>query len=130
MQSKPSALDNLFHELARKRLSDWVDLAEARLRGTGVKCYITGGNDDYPDTLAPLQREDLVRVVGCEGKEVQVRRNQLYRFILRGYRWNAWGSCKRWSRMDHCSGHSIYRHGRIGICATRRHWHVVRPRFG
>lgn len=42
MQSKPSALDNLFHELARKRLSDWVDFAEARLKGTGVKCYITG----------------------------------------------------------------------------------------
>lgn len=76
MQSKPSALDNLFHELARKRLSDWVDFAEARLKGTGVKCYITGGNDDYPDTLAPLQREDLVRVVGCEGKEVQVRRKE------------------------------------------------------
>lgn len=72
MQSKPSALDNLFHELARKRLSDWVDFAEARLKGTGVKCYITGGNDDYPDTLAPLQREDLVCVVGCEGKEVQI----------------------------------------------------------
>jgi Icc-related predicted phosphoesterase len=67
-----SALDSLFHELARKRLADWVDFAETRLKGTGVKCYITGGNDDYPDTLVPLQLEDLESVVGCEGKEVQV----------------------------------------------------------
>jgi Icc-related predicted phosphoesterase len=72
VQSEPSALDDLFHELACKRLTDWVDFAETRLKGTGVKCYITGGNDDYPDTLVPLQREDLESVVGCEGKEVQV----------------------------------------------------------
>jgi len=72
VQSEPSALDDLFHELARKRIADWVDFAETRLKGTGVKCYITGGNDDYPDTLLPLQREDLESVIGCEGKEVQV----------------------------------------------------------
>ncbi len=72
VESEPSALDNLFHELARKRLAGWVDFAETRLKGTGVKCYITGGNDDYPDTLVPLQLEDLESVVGCEGKEVQV----------------------------------------------------------
>lgn len=72
VQSEPSALDDLFHELARKRLADWVDFAETRLKGTGVKCYITGGNDDYLDTLVPLQREDLESVVGCEGKEVQL----------------------------------------------------------
>lgn len=72
VQSEPSTLDDLFHELARKRLADWVDFAETRLKGTGVKCYITGGNDDYLDTLVPLQREDLESVVGCEGKEVQL----------------------------------------------------------
>ncbi len=71
-QSDPSVLDDLFHEVARKRISDWVDFAETRLKGTGVKCYITGGNDDYPDTLEPLQRENLASVVGCEGKEVRI----------------------------------------------------------
>src|SRR6516225_6159541 len=28
VESEPSALDDLFHELARKRLADWVDFAE------------------------------------------------------------------------------------------------------
>lgn len=72
VQAAPSELDRLFHELARQRLADWVDFAETRLKGSGVKCYITGGNDDYVDTLVPLQREDLQCVIGCEGKEVQI----------------------------------------------------------
>jgi Icc-related predicted phosphoesterase len=72
MQADAAALDGLFHELARARLAEWVDFAETRLKGSGVKCYITGGNDDYPDTLEPLQREGLESVVGCEGQEVQV----------------------------------------------------------
>jgi len=72
IQADPSALDNLFHELARQRLADWVDFAETRLKDTGVKCYITGGNDDYVDTLVPLQRGDLQSVIGCEGKEVVI----------------------------------------------------------
>jgi Icc-related predicted phosphoesterase len=40
-----SSVNRLFQELARKRLSDWVDLAEERLNGTGIKrgvnCYQT-----------------------------------------------------------------------------------------
>lgn len=72
IQADSSALDNLFHELARQRLADWVDFAETRLKDTGVKCYITGGNDDYVDTLVPLQRGDLQSVIGCEGKEVVI----------------------------------------------------------
>jgi Icc-related predicted phosphoesterase len=72
MQAEPSAFDDLFHQLARQRIAEWVDFAETRLKGSGVKCYITGGNDDHPDTLVPLQREDLESVIACEGKEVQV----------------------------------------------------------
>ncbi|MEJ2301928.1 MAG: hypothetical protein P8Y14_10420, partial [Anaerolineales bacterium] len=34
LQDDPSAVDELFHSLARKRLEDWVDLAETRLAGT------------------------------------------------------------------------------------------------
>ena len=72
LQSDPSARDSLFHELARQRLSDWVDFAETRLKGTGVKCFMTGGNDDFVDTLEPLQREDLQSVIACEGQEVRI----------------------------------------------------------
>jgi Icc-related predicted phosphoesterase len=72
IQSDPAAIDALFHQLARERLEEWVELAETRLAGTGIKCFVTGGNDDYPDVLAALQRPDAQSIFGCEGQVVQV----------------------------------------------------------
>jgi Icc-related predicted phosphoesterase len=72
IQSDPAAVEALFHQLARQRLEEWIDLAETRLAGTGIKCFVTGGNDDYPDVLAALQRADAQSIFGCEGQVVQV----------------------------------------------------------
>lgn len=72
IQSDPAAIDALFHQLARERLEEWVELAETRLAGTGIKCFVTGGNDDYPDVLEALQRPDAQSIFGCEGQVVQV----------------------------------------------------------
>ncbi len=66
------AIDRLFHKLARERLEAWVDLAETRLRGTGVRCYVTGGNDDYPDALTALHRAGSEAVVACEGQAMPI----------------------------------------------------------
>lgn len=72
IQGNPGAVDTLFHQLARERLEEWVDLAETRLAGTGIKCFVTGGNDDYPDVLEALQRPGVQSIFGCEGQVVQV----------------------------------------------------------
>jgi Icc-related predicted phosphoesterase len=72
LQADKSRVDTLFHQLARKRLEAWVDLAETRLAGTGIRCYITGGNDDYPDVLEALRREGTQSIFACEGKVVHV----------------------------------------------------------
>lgn len=56
LQADQTRVDALFHGLARQRLEAWIDLAETRLAGTGIKCYVTGGNDDYPDVLSVIQR--------------------------------------------------------------------------
>jgi Icc-related predicted phosphoesterase len=72
LQADKSKVDALFHTLARQRLETWVDLAETRLAGTGIRCYITGGNDDYPDVLEVLHREGTQSVFACEGKVAQV----------------------------------------------------------
>jgi Icc-related predicted phosphoesterase len=66
------AVNNLFHELARQRLSKWVDLAEERLAGTGKKCFVTGGNDDDPEVLTAIKREGTRAFFACEGEVVQV----------------------------------------------------------
>jgi Icc-related predicted phosphoesterase len=72
IQADPAAVEALFHRLARERLEEWVDLAETRLAGTGIKCFVTGGNDDYPDVLTALQRAGAQCIFGCEGQVVQV----------------------------------------------------------
>jgi Icc-related predicted phosphoesterase len=72
LQEHPDAVDALFHQLARERLDSWVDLAEERLAGTGIKCFVTGGNDDEPSVLEPIYREGTQSFFGCENKLVHI----------------------------------------------------------
>ncbi len=54
-------LEGLFEDLMRKRLQDWVALADERLQGKGVSCYIMGGNDDPPSVLEVLKHASLLQ---------------------------------------------------------------------
>jgi Icc-related predicted phosphoesterase len=72
LQADPEAIDALFHQLARQRLESWVQLADERLRGTGIRCYITGGNDDYTDVLEVLPRDGDGPVLACEGQVLPI----------------------------------------------------------
>lgn len=72
LQDDPLAVENLFRQLAKQRLEAWIDLAEERLAGTGIKCFVTGGNDDDPAILEPLYRSDTQTIFGCENKLVDV----------------------------------------------------------
>jgi Icc-related predicted phosphoesterase len=67
-----SAVNELFHQVARERLESWVDLAEDRLAGTGKKCFVTGGNDDAPEVLTAIKREGTHSFFDCENIVVQV----------------------------------------------------------
>lgn len=53
-------MEALFEELMKKRLADWMTLADERLQGKGVRCYIMGGNDDPPAVLEALKGSRLV----------------------------------------------------------------------
>jgi len=72
ISADPKAVDKLFHEKARQKLSDWVDLAEERLNGTGIKCFVTGGNDDEWDVLSAIKREGAQSLIACENEMVMV----------------------------------------------------------
>lgn len=67
IQTDPAAVERLFQRLARQRLEAWVELAETRLRGTGIRCFVTGGNDDYPEVLQALYQDGRESITGCEG---------------------------------------------------------------
>jgi Icc-related predicted phosphoesterase len=72
LQADPQAVDDLFHTLAKERLLAWVQLAQERLAHTDIRCFITGGNDDYADVLAVLPRGGDGPVHACEGEVVQL----------------------------------------------------------
>ena len=46
LDQDPDSVEELFDKLALEALEGWLELAETRLKGTGVKMYVTGGNDD------------------------------------------------------------------------------------
>ena len=72
VESDPMAKHGLFHELAAERLVGWIEQAEDTLRGTDVRLYLTGGNDDEPAVLETLDRHAGERVVASEGRLVEL----------------------------------------------------------
>ncbi len=69
-QADPEAIDRLFVDLATERLVRWMDLAESKLAGTGIRCYATGGNDDVDAVMAAMDRPGAQSFVACEGRAV------------------------------------------------------------
>ncbi len=61
-----------FHRLASERLAEWISLAEERLAGTGVRMYLTAGNDDEPAMLEALERHGGPNVIACEGRVIEL----------------------------------------------------------
>lgn len=83
IQAEPALVEKLFHDLARERLLAWIELAETRLAGTGITCYVTGGNDDYHDVLQVLYQNNTRTIFGCEGLVTQV--DEHHSMISMGY---------------------------------------------
>ncbi len=67
-----AAVDRLFHDLACQRLASWIELAETRLAGSGVKCFMMGGNDDEQGVLDLLKNANTQSIVFSEDKQVQI----------------------------------------------------------
>ena len=70
MDADPALVEDRFIELARRRLEQWVALAEERLAGSGVNVIINCGNDDPFQLDAVLDGSSLVAFP--EGRLVQL----------------------------------------------------------
>jgi len=64
-------VEELFAKLAAQGIARWMDLAEERLKGTGIECYISPGNDDPLAIDGILSRGGLV--VNPEERVVTLR---------------------------------------------------------
>ena len=80
----PAEVEKLYLEKACQRLTSWMQLAEERLAGTSIRCYITGGNDDPQEVVEVLHQEAKDKVVVCEEKVVPLNDDN-YQLVSLGY---------------------------------------------
>lgn len=83
IKADEAEVEALFTKLARQRLTHWVELAEERLAGTHIQCFLSGGNDDTDDVLRVLDEVSKDRVVASEGHAVQL--NDRHTMVSLGY---------------------------------------------
>lgn len=59
LQTK-EAQDELFKEVMGKELGRWLQMAEDRLKGTGIRCFASPGNDDIWELDEVLRSQSVV----------------------------------------------------------------------
>ncbi len=84
----------LFKKLMLENVQRWVDLAEQRLKGSGVSVYITGGNDDLPEITPILQSSDYV----VDPEEKVVNLDSKHQMLSTG-----WSNPTPWKTPRECS---------------------------
>jgi len=81
IQGDKAREEKVFNEAIISTLGSWVKLAKERLDGTGVKCYISPGNDDKFEVDSVLA--DSAQVINPENKVVELEGG--YEMITLGY---------------------------------------------
>jgi uncharacterized protein len=71
----------VFEQVVVQSIADWVVLAEERLRGTGVRCFMAPGNDDFLSIDAALTGSDVVEF--AENRVLQL--DDTHEMITTGY---------------------------------------------
>lgn len=94
MQHDPAKVDAAFTQVMSDTLRHWTHIAEERLKGQGVKIYMTGGNDDR------MEIEDVLKsssyVIDPEGELVTLDGG--YEMISSG-----WSNPTPWKTPRECS---------------------------
>lgn len=59
-QGDQSRIDALFKRLVVERAEAWVAEADQKLRGTGVRCFVSGANDDFFEVDDVIARSEVI----------------------------------------------------------------------
>ncbi len=60
LNDHPEAREEMFHRVIKDSLKTWFELAEERLAGTGVRVYVSPGNDDDEAVVESLNEGPFV----------------------------------------------------------------------
>ena len=77
----PERRDETFETAVVDRIRRWMEIADERLAGTDVQCYVTPGNDDFWEIDEPLKAAERVQFV--EG--TRVRLDDRHEMVTTGY---------------------------------------------
>jgi len=94
-----SKVDQLFTELMIKTLQDWIKLAEERLMNTGIKMYVTGGNDDSFAIDSVIKNSKYV----IDPESDVVRLNETYEMLSSG-----WSNPTPWKTPRECNEDELF----------------------
>jgi Icc-related predicted phosphoesterase len=94
MQHDEKQVGALFKRLMLENVQRWVDMAEQRLKGSGISVYITGGNDDLHEITPVLQGSDYV----IDPEEKVVDLNSRHQMLSTG-----WSNPTPWKTPRECS---------------------------
>ncbi len=69
-RADPAKLDAFFHQQILDVVGRWMSLADERLRGTGIRCFVCPGNDDSPEVDEVVRAAQSVQL--AEGRYVDL----------------------------------------------------------
>jgi Icc-related predicted phosphoesterase len=90
----PTKVEAFFHQQMLHVVEQWMNLADERLRGTGLRCFVCPGNDDGFEVDAVLRQSQCVQL--AEGKVVEL--GDGFTMISTG-----WSNVTPWKTYRECS---------------------------
>jgi uncharacterized protein len=69
LEKAPERVDELFHQQVLTTARSWMEYADEKLEGTGIRCYVSPGNDDM------FELDDIIR----QSKHVQLAEGEVIR---------------------------------------------------
>jgi len=99
LQADESKVQSIFKELMLDTVKKWIQVAEERLKETGTKVYVTGGNDDVAEIENIIGGSNYV--IDPEDKVVQI--NGKYEMISTG-----WSNPTPWKTARECSEEQLW----------------------
>ncbi|MDA8193492.1 MAG: metallophosphoesterase [Thermaerobacter sp.] len=60
LSQHPAAREEMFHRVIKDSLAAWFELAEERLKGTGVQVFVSPGNDDDDSVVSAINAGPFV----------------------------------------------------------------------
>jgi Icc-related predicted phosphoesterase len=61
LRADPAKIHELFLSLVLKTATQWLSYAEEKLAGSGIRCYVSPGNDDMFEFIDPIREGSKIK---------------------------------------------------------------------